>query len=71
MHFSAMIWTDDTDGSALTLAVQEGAARDVAAYALPGFITDFSDVLKNGMKLTEARARAYGAGWPPSLYYRR
>lgn len=73
-RFVSMTWTTDTDGEPLTICTVEGAVRDVACYALPGHghsAHDWHAVARHGEKLSEARARAYGAGWPPRLSYRR
>lgn len=70
-HFEAFLWTKDALDQPITMLVIEGAAQDVAAYAMAGHHPAEIDLLAIGCKLTEATARAYGAGWPPSLTYRQ
>lgn len=70
MSFAALIWTEDTDGSDLTIALREYPQGYVAAYAMPGCIEDAQETIAGGLRLSEKRARAYGCGWPPSLRYR-
>lgn len=73
-RFAALIWTDETDGTPVTIAIAEGAALDVAAYAVQGDhapAEDWHRITRTGYKLTEKQARAFGAGWPSRLTYRR
>ncbi len=70
-RFEAIIWTHDSDGSAVTIGVFESVAQDVAAYAAAGHHPALTNLAALGSKLTERQARAYGAGWPDRLTYRR
>lgn len=73
-RFVSMTWTSEPDGSPVTLCTIEGAVRDVACYALPGHgfeAADWHAIARHGIKLSEARARELGCGWPSRLSYRR
>jgi hypothetical protein len=73
-QFMALTWTAEPDGTPVTILTLQGAVADVACYALQGEHSapaDWHRLLATGYKLSEAQARALGAGWPASLTYRR
>lgn len=70
-HFEAVLHDHDDAGVPFTILVKEGAADDVGAYIVTGQHCDAELALRRGGKLTEAKAREYGAGWPSRLSYRR
>ena len=69
--FQSLTVTEDEHGNAVTVGTFEGCAADVAAYIVAGEHDDADHVMRHGHKLTERQARAYGAGWPSRLTYRR
>lgn len=73
-RFFAMTWTQEEDGTPVTILTLQGQVRDVACYALQGEHTESADwltVYRTGYKLNERQARAFGAGWPAHLTYSR
>lgn len=69
--FETVIHDHDDADVPYTILVKEGAANDVAAYIVTGQHCDADMALKRGGKLTEAKAREFGANWPRRLTYRR
>lgn len=73
-RFMAMTWTEEPDGTPVTIVTLQGAVRDVACYAFQGEqanAEDWQKIAHHGFKLSERQARAFGAGWPAHLTYRR